>query len=102
MATTKAVPVPRRSEKGPWSEGAGNRQDCQGGEYPDHVDIAVSEVDQLYDAVDHRIAQGNNGDDRAVGDADDQELQHLPGLVFDRLAMAGTSKPAMGPSNKIR
>src|SRR5439155_3836301 len=46
--------------------------------------IAVGEVDQLDDAVDHRVAEGDQGVDRALRDAEDEDLDELGG-VEDRL-----------------
>ena len=39
-----------------------------------HEDFAVGEVDQLDDAVDEGVAERDQGDQRAVGHPDDQEL----------------------------
>ena len=39
-----------------------------------HEDLAVGEVDQLDDAVDERVAERDQRDQRAVGEPDDQEL----------------------------
>ena len=41
----------------------------------DHVDVAVREVDQAQDAVDHRVAQGDQGVDRPERQAVDQLLE---------------------------
>ena len=41
-------------------------------ERADHEDVAVREVQQLEDPVDHRVAEGDQGVDAALGDAHDQ------------------------------
>jgi hypothetical protein len=47
------------------------REEGQGDEAAQGEDVAVGEVDQLDDAVDHRVAEGDQGVDRPVGDAHD-------------------------------
>src|ERR687887_1290336 len=54
------------------AEGGHHRQ---GEHRPEHEQVAVREVDQLDDAVDERVAERDQGDDRAVRDADQQDLQ---------------------------
>ena len=46
----------------------------QGRERAEHVDFAMGEVDQLDDAVDERIAQGDERVDAASGQAAEKEL----------------------------
>ena len=57
------------------SDGAGRRSpaavdtdpdgELEGEERPEHEQVAVGEVDQLDDAVDHRVAEGDQGVERA-------------------------------------
>ncbi len=51
-----------------------NGQRC---ENADHVYIAMSKVDQLDNAVYHCISQCDNGDDRAVGKTNNQEIEPI-------------------------
>jgi hypothetical protein len=44
-------------------------------ERSDHEDVAVREVDQLQDAVHHRVAESDERVDRAGSDADQKVLQ---------------------------
>ena len=44
-------------------------------ETAEHEEVAVGEVDEFDNAVDHRVAQGDEGDDHPVGQSDDQLLQ---------------------------
>ena len=44
-------------------------------ERADHEDVAVGEVDQADDAVDHRVAQGDQGVDEAQLEAVDHLLE---------------------------
>src|SRR3984893_2599989 len=54
------------------------RDERSKGEY-----VPVSKVDQLDDAVDHRVTQGDQGVDRAVGDSDGQDLEEKRGVVLE-------------------
>ncbi len=47
----------------------------------DHVDVAVREVEQLQDPVDHRVAEGDEGVDAAEREAVDEELDELVQLI---------------------
>ncbi len=47
------------------------------GEGAVHEDFGVGEVDQLQDAVDHRVAEGDERVDRAVGETGDGELEEV-------------------------
>ncbi len=49
----------------------------EGHEGPEHEHLAVGEVDQLDDAVDEGIAQGDEREDHPVGETDDQGLDYL-------------------------
>src|SRR5439155_5466156 len=42
--------------------------------------VAMREVDQLDDAVDHRVPEGDKRVDRALRDAEDQDLGELAGV----------------------
>ena len=44
---------------------------------PDHVDIAMGEVDELDDAVDHRVAESDQRVDAAERNPVDELLQNL-------------------------
>jgi hypothetical protein len=46
-----------------------------GGEGADHEDVAVGEVDEAQHAVDHGVAEGDQGVDRAKGQAIEELLQ---------------------------
>src|SRR5215212_1428282 len=71
---------------GPEEAQAGERSREHGNphEGADHEVVAVGEVDELDDAVDQRVAEGHEGDDGTVGDADDELRSKLRGLL-DRL-----------------
>ena len=43
----------------------------------------MGKVDQLDNAVNHGIAQGDNGNDRAIGNSDDKKLNQLKRVGFD-------------------
>ena len=53
---------------------AGHRD---GDHRPPHEHVAVGEVDQLDDAVDQRVAEGHQGVDRALRDADERDAEEL-------------------------
>ena len=57
----------------------------------DHVDLAVSEVDQLEHAVHHRVAERDQGVDAAPGDPIEELLEKLLQRVR---ALPGLSSPA--------
>ena len=69
-------------------------------EAAEHVDVAVGEVEQLDDPVDHRVAQGH----QTVERADEQSVEHQLQVVVHRSpdrvggggnhADAGRSRPA--------
>src|ERR1700682_4953520 len=59
-------------------EGDQRRNDVSG--QREHV--AMSEVDELDDAVDHRVAERDQGVDRAIGQAEDQDLRELGGIEY--------------------
>ncbi len=63
-------------------ERAGEHGDAYEG--ADHEVVAVGEVDELDDAVDQRVAEGDERDDRPVGDPD-QELRDELARVLYRL-----------------
>ena len=49
-------------------------------ERAEHEHVAVGEVDQLDDPIDHRVAEGDQREQRAVGQPDQGVLQErLPG-----------------------
>ena len=55
----------------------------------DHVDLAMSEIDYADDAVNHRVADGDEAIDRAQGESVDQLLEkiiHEPGRGDDASA----------------
>ena len=51
------------------------------GEGAGHHDVAMREIDQAQDAVDHGVAERHQGVDAADGDAEDQEFEPLDGAV---------------------
>jgi hypothetical protein len=55
------------------------REEEEPDERPDHEHVAVGEVDQLDDPVDHRVAEGDEGVDRA----EDKRVAHLLGARRD-------------------
>ena len=57
-----------------------------------HEQIAVGEVDQLEDAVDHRVAQRDQREHHAVGEADHELLQTT---VFHGVAARGSDAYAV-------
>ncbi len=50
----------------------------------EHEDVAVGEVDQLEDPVHERVAESDEGVERAVGEADEEDLEEVGG-VLDRV-----------------
>jgi hypothetical protein len=52
-----------------------------GGVRPAHEDFAVGEVDHPQRAVDHRVAQGNEGVDTSLGQAEYHEIEPVVGAV---------------------
>ena len=62
-------------------------------EAPNHEDVAMGEVDHADDAVDHRVADGDQAVDRAERDAVDELLEkifHRP--LSARVKVAGTQR----------
>ena len=51
--------------------------DDERGEGSDHVDLAVGEIDQLDDPVNHRIAQRDQGVDAAPRESSDRQFQKI-------------------------
>jgi hypothetical protein len=49
----------------------------QGGKGADHVDFTMGEVDQLNDAVDHGVAQGDQGVYAAPGQPAQKQLEKI-------------------------
>ncbi len=62
----------------------------------------MGEVDQLDDAVDHRVTQRNESEHRAVGKAEDEDLRELggPGDGLDR--EKDDHKSAEDEENEVR
>src|SRR6185312_138981 len=56
----------------PQSEEGDERNEC-----PDHVNLAMRKIDHADDAVDHRVADGDKGIDRAKRQAVDKLLQEI-------------------------
>lgn len=59
---------------------AGQREhpgDDKGDESADHVYLAMGEVDQLNDSVNHRVAQGNQRVDAALNDSAAEQLKQI-------------------------
>jgi len=50
----------------------------QAEEPPDREDVAMGKVDQLDDAVHHRVSEGDQGKDRTVGQPKNQLLDKEP------------------------
>jgi len=69
----------------PDRQATGEADQRQRGKAAEHEQIAVREVDQLDDAVHHRVAQRNQRDNHAVGQPDDELLQkYFPASHADR------------------
>ena len=56
---------------------ASRQKDGERDERADHEDLAMGEVDHADDAVDHRVADGDQAVDRPEGDPVDQLLQKI-------------------------
>ena len=61
----------------------GRREDRERAEGADHEDLAVGEVDELDDAVDHRVAERDQRVDRTEHEAVGQLLEELRHRVTD-------------------
>jgi hypothetical protein len=85
-----AVQRPGHAEQGEPGEGDVEAQ---------HEDVAVREVDQLDDAVDHRVAERDQGEDGAAGQPVDRLLDQdfPPGHVQSKEASTAPSEPPPGP-----
>ena len=58
-------------------------------ERPDHEDLAVGEVDELDDPVDERVAERDQGVDRAVGEPEDEVVAEIgEAAVLDEVVQA--------------
>jgi hypothetical protein len=57
--------------------GRSNRQHGEGAERADHQDVAVGEVDQAHDAVDHGEADRDQGVERAEHQPVEQLLEDI-------------------------
>jgi hypothetical protein len=66
----------KQDQRGQADVGAGQRGDHRHGDHrPDHHHLAMGEIDELDDPVDHRVTQGHDGVDAAQREAIDQLLQ---------------------------
>jgi hypothetical protein len=74
MAAARAM---ARMGQGWEAQGGEDAGHDQGGEGPDHIDFAVREVDQLDDAVDHRVAHGDEGVDAAPGQPAEEKFEEI-------------------------
>ena len=68
------------------------RDGIETGECSHHEDIAVSKIDQLHDAIDQRIAQGDQG-------KDEPQLQAIQHLLYkvDRVVANQQHQPVQKP-----
>jgi hypothetical protein len=60
-----------------YADGDQHQEGNQRDERPDHEDVAVGEVDHADDAVDHRVADGDQAVDRTERDAVDELLDEV-------------------------
>ena len=68
----------QKNERDAGSAGHAERQNGdEGDKRADHEDVAMGEVDHADDAVDHRVADGDQAVDGAKGDAVDQLLNEI-------------------------
>ena len=75
---------------------AQQREHAKADERPDHVHVAVREVQQLQDPVDHRVAQRDQGIDAAQDDPVHAQLEEegpaLGGREVDRVEHPGDER----------
>src|SRR5207245_5225457 len=70
------------------------REPAERDEEAQHEDVAVGEVDQLDDAVHHRVAEGDQREDGATGETVDRLLdENLPPLHLSGGARHGPPLP---------
>ena len=79
------------------AEKTGERQP---GKAAEHEQVTVGEVNEFDDPVDHRVAQGDKGDDHAVGQPDDQLLQK--NLTARHAAHCSDATKAEQPQRRAR
>ena len=77
-------------------------EELDAGEGADGEDLGVGEVDELEDAVDHRVAQGDGGVDEAEGHAVDEDLGQVDEGVGDDVDALGARGGACRPRSPCR